>query len=274
MEVDSLSACAGAARGARRLGDGFGSGGRLGHGGRGRSRRDSSRRRRLRLRGELLGRLRELLDGRRRRCARSRLAGDVQLIGVDDEAADRLDIVGRAGAVDPDGQRAIGALAGAHLTQVAHFLEQGLGVLVRHLGDAHARSGRPAPSPAGAAAAGSGAGSGSGAGGGAGPRRERGRRLRGSRRILMLQGQLPQYRADALEYGFVGLFGGPVGVNWLLSTSFVSKNMSTMSVRSAISPRRIASRRFSSRCVVPASCVKQPNVAAPPLISGRPGKWR
>ena len=28
----------------------------------------------------------------------------------------------------------------------------------------------------------------------------------------MLQGQLPQYRADALEYGFVGLFGGPVGV--------------------------------------------------------------
>ena len=52
------------AGGARRLGDGFGSGGRLGHGGRGRSRRDSSRRRRLglRLRGELLGRLRELLD--------------------------------------------------------------------------------------------------------------------------------------------------------------------------------------------------------------------
>ena len=158
MEVDSLSVRGRRAGGARRLGDGFGSGGRLGHGGRGRSRRDSSRRRRLglRLRGELLGRLRELLDrGRRRRCARSRLAGDVQLIGVDDEAADRLDIVGRAGAVDPDGQRAIGALAGAHLTQVAHFLEQGLGVLVRHLGDAHAQR-RPAPSPAGAAAAGSG----------------------------------------------------------------------------------------------------------------------
>ena len=158
------------AGGARRLGDGFGSGGRLGHGGRGRSRRDSSRRRRLglRLRGELLGRLRELLDrGRRRLRARRRLAGDVQLVGVDDEAADRLNIVRRAGAVDPDGQRAIGALAGAHLTQVAHFLEQGLGVLVRHLGDAHAQR------QAGAVARRRGrrrfrAGSGSGAGGGAG----------------------------------------------------------------------------------------------------------
>ncbi|CFW11243.1 Uncharacterised protein [Bordetella pertussis] len=39
-----------------------------------------------------------------------------------------------------------------------------------------------------------------------------------------------------------------------------------MSARSPISPRRIASSRFSSKCVVPASFWKQPKVAAPPLM--------
>ena len=93
--------------------------------------------------------------------------------------------------------------AGAHLTQVAHFLEQGLGVLVRHLGDAHAQ--RQAGAVARRrAAAGSGQARVRARAAARGRDGSGGRRLRGGRRILMLQGQLPQYRADALEYGFVG----------------------------------------------------------------------
>ena len=74
----------------------------------------------------------ELLRAGWRRCARSRLRRDVQLIGVDDEAADRLDIVGRAGAVDPDGRAGMARFAGAHLTQVAHFSSRA-SASVRHL---------------------------------------------------------------------------------------------------------------------------------------------